>query len=258
MQLAELVGSQEPLGQEFSTVLHDNLWNLYPGEPSAEHEPTHHNLVYLADEMARFVHKLDWPSAHYYVVYLVSRKKYGGSDSMVASMLAGTPDRLIRGVHGLECSVRAYRDRNGGYIPTRHMAVYVSTAPVSRTHLHRAMAMGLMDSIIGPTMDTKTINSILRASLKSCKRHRSRVVFDFDTTGGVLETISTCVNLEACVVVKTHSGYHVWVAPHRVDPLYGKTWYNNLCAVADTAVSMTPLPGTLQGGYPVKVTYCVD
>lgn len=200
------------------------------------------------------------------IAMLAARKKYGGvsrSQEMLDKLIIkrSDADYIVRKMRKFCYVEGCYVDsKTGEELSRRCMAVYIDLIPRHATDAVRIfnnetykwlfeVLNGGIDSSIFRKIDSKLFSAIARSSSR-----RWCCVIDIDSDDkSILDKVIESVGDYIFWISKTRGGYHVLV---RYDKEVGRIIYNELnkydCIEVFRKQAMTPVPGTLQGGFVVK------
>jgi len=216
---------------------------------------------------------------------IVARTKYLGKESDVDiksnlqfyKAVIRSKDRLVRKIK--QVNLDYVVDRNDTPIPPECMAVYVTLSPRDPLRAVKFMVSELTELMYKTCIayracfeseelfETKRLDVLAFTAYHKHKIKTQRVVIDVDARGEkstALEFITRKV-MPVCTygvhtIVETHSGYHVYVDLCKLDKHAKAYLFQELSKIEHPGITevnvntdpMVVLPGTLQGGFPVK------
>lgn len=195
-----------------------------------------------------------------YYLSLFARKKYcpeliWSNDKTQLKRLTSKKKDIIKKIKQLEIEYGLY-DLNGRIVPQESLVMYIHPNPRSQLKAARHLMRKLTD-IICDNSKGFNIHQESLSSLQHCKSKGYFIDFDFDMSKDLFNMdtmIYPYINREATKIVETRGGYHVLVEVDKVTQEYKKSFYKNLSVASDVSGDcMIPIPGTIQGGFKVKI-----
>ena len=210
-----------------------------------------------------------------YIALIVARKKYGASRSeeMLDKLVLkrSDPEYLVRKFQKF-CNVEnCYLDRNTGEpIPPESMAVYIDLTPRSAMKAYRdfinsverwssqltnLLLNGNLDEAERVLKNFRRLDTKLFSSLaKSPATSPYRIVDIDEKSSALLKKVLGALKEHVVWVTETRGGYHVIVRNNRDT---GIIFHEVLRGLDKVELQfgkrlMTPLPGTMQGGFMVN------
>ncbi len=195
-----------------------------------------------------------------YYLSLFARKKYcpeliWSNDKTQLKRLTSKKKDVIKKIKQLEIEYGLY-DLNGRIVPQESLVIYIHPNPRSQKKAARHLMRKLTDIICD---DSKGFN-IHQEALSALQKSKSKGYFiDFDldidkSTFDADSMIYTNINKDAVTLIETRGGYHCLIEVARIDDKYKKTFYKSLKQYSDVEGDcFIPIPGTIQGGFEVRV-----
>lgn len=228
------------------------------------------NLVYDIEEIKDFAKKIlmKLEDDEVYILLLSTRKKYCPVELYRSEEVLGRElirqndlDKIIRKVKKITCVSEVYADRNTlKDVNLNCMAVYVLLDPRSTLKGYgefiEDINKWIYESFKGESKNLELYRRIDIKLFSAIHKNRSRglyIVVDIDKKDEtILDKITDLLNDNIRWVSETHGGYHVIVEKNDDT---GTIIYKNIIGMEYVEVlkdPMTPMPGTLQGGFQVK------
>lgn len=193
---------------------------------------------------------------------LFCRKKYASSgehpwvkaDRNHLKRVTSTKERLKAKLYQMECPIGRYttKGKGGGefVVPQESLVVYCHPNP---RDLWKATINGIIDlaKIVQCQGKNSNPHQEILSTIQRTPARKRVVTFDIDEKDDKVleEAINVCGT--ALDVVETRGGYHLLV--HTKEMPKKTKWYQELSKFADvTGDCLLPIPGCLQGGFPVK------
>jgi len=215
------------------------------------------------------------------VVLGVARRKYCPEGRAISSnqnalfreiFRYDDPQRLLRLLLRFEVSEHCYVDKKTGIsVPPESVAVYIDLNPKSGAKATASFSKAMTDQYIAAISNRDGLEEFthLKSRLYSqVVKHNSRKVYKLlDVDSKVREDVDNAIRLlyEAGVniawVSQTRGGYHVLITCDKgLEAFYKRVWpslqkLNGSCEKPIYELPgdcMTPIPGTYQGGVPVR------
>lgn len=141
-------------------------------------------------------------------------------------------------------------------MPQESLVIYIHPNPRSQKKAARHLIRKLTDIICD---DSKGFN-VYQEALSALQKSKSKGYFiDFDldldkSTFNAEKMVYENINKDAVTLIETRGGYHCLIEVARIDSNYKKIFYQNLKQYSDVEGDcFIPIPGTIQGGFEVKV-----
>jgi hypothetical protein len=228
------------------------------------------SLIYDVDEIKDFVTRVLAPleDDEVYILLLNTRKKYckeelSRSEEILGRELIRDNDvqKTLRKINKIARTDGIYVDRNTlRPVPIHCMAVYCLTDPRSTLKGYgefiEDINRWIYESFKGESKNLELYRRIDIKLFSAIHKNRSRRLFsiiDIDKKDEtILDDVTDLLKGHIKWVSETHGGFHV-IANRVYDA--GVIIYTEIVDMEDVEVlkePMTPLPGTLQGGFQVK------
>ena len=227
------------------------------------------SLIYNEDEIRRFITKVIKPleDDEVYILLLTARKKYSDSISTSQEVVHrdvirnNDPDKMMRKIRRIANVSGIYTDKNTGKdVEPGAFVLYFLTDPRSMLKGYQAFTSDInkwmYSSLKGEyknldyyrKLDIKLFSAIHRSRSRS-----SYFIVDIDIKDdSIMTDISKLLGDEIIWVSETHGGYHMIVNKNKNSGIIMHEKIRGMDYVEILKESMTPLPGTLQGGFEVK------
>lgn len=245
---------------------------------------THYNLIYSKSEIQKFFSKLPiLTTDEIYSAVLFCRKKYatdeqrqslkfGDNAAFDRKLVKGNdPDKFYNTLQRYNIPLGAYTDPNGNEIPENVLALYMTTNPRCCKKATKELVHEIIEGNFQNNYDFTSVESQFKNKIQKFASRKVLVDIDIDTKennilGNVLTTIEG-IGVKPTMVIETKNGYHVLVNIEELSSAE-KNWYRifqtDICVYwqnklhKETIVeiktdTMCPIPGTLQGGFEVKI-----
>jgi len=228
------------------------------------------SMVYDINEIKDFVGRvlMNLEDDEVYVLLLNTRKKYcptelSRSEEVLARDLVreNDIDKILRKINKFSYTDGVYVDRNTlRPVPTHCMAFYCLTDPRSclkgYSEFIEDVNKMIYDSFKGESKNLELYRRIDVKLFSAIHKNRSRRLFsiiDIDKKDDIiLDKVTDLLKGHIKWVSETHGGYHV-IANRVYDS--GVIIYTKIAGMEYVEIlkePMTPLPGTLQGGFEVR------
>lgn len=160
-----------------------------------------------------------------------------------------------------------YRDKNGLSLPETSFTIYITPNARDCRRASVGIVQKITEGLLNPNTPLRLENMVLS---EIHKYSTNKVYLDLDCDpdegddlGEVLTKIYEIIGNTNSHTIKTRSGAHVLVEKETIDPKIKNTFYKDIQKLSDSMQgciewigdSMTPLPGTSQGG---KMPYLMD
>lgn len=254
---------------------------------------SHLELIYDEAEVKRFFDTVLPPLSdlEVYFVSLSARNKYLSEEEQEALHLGRTEmferriirernwDKFLRTLYKFESNEKAYTTKNNSIIPSKCITCYININPSNvlkaYAEYNKTMTEYIYEIANNSIKNNNTENIIYRITksdrllldqLQKCRGTKHLIDVDFDVPDDQFvkmftkELKSKNVSYE---VIDTKSGYHVLMRKDTVKFNFPSLLecYNKQAAIAykektEIVVNkneMVPLPGTSQGGHPVRI-----
>lgn len=192
-----------------------------------------------------------------YYLCLFARNKYCKelthikSDKAQLKRFVSDKERMFQKIKQLEIEVGWYQQKHMA-VPEEALALYITPNP-------RNMMKATVNTMVKLACSIRDMNTEMNAhqeALSEIQKAKSRtcwIDFDIDITDEkhydkVIKAISSEINLDAVVWLKTRGGIHCLVNPEKVEQRYKNSFYQKISKEADqTGDNMIPVPGCTQG-----------
>jgi hypothetical protein len=249
------------------------------------------NLISDEKELTRYFEEIMPPleSQETYFFSLSARNKYLTEEEREELCLGRTEmferrtlrtydyQKFIRLIHKFECNPAAYTTKNNSIIPSKCIICYVNINPSNMLKAYTEFNYVMQEYILelslnalnGRSLDdiSDRLSRIDRLLLDKIQKARGRRVWidiDFDVPKNspllseyIKELKENQIKFE---VIDTHSGYHILLKRETIKYNYLKTLevFDRIASevggeIKQNKNEMVPLPGTFQGGYPVRI-----
>jgi hypothetical protein len=220
-----------------------------------------YRLIYSEELVKEFLDLLpDENEDEIYYLSLFARKKYcpeliWSNDKTQLKRLTSRKKDIIKKIKQLEIDYGLY-DLNSRIVPQESLVIYIHPNPRSQLKAARVLMKKLTDIICDNSKGFNVYQEALSALQKS-KSKGYFIDFDIDTdksTFDANEMVYRFINEEAVTLIETRGGYHVLIEVAKIDEKYKNTFYKNLKLYSDVEGDcFIPIPGTIQGGFNVKI-----
>ena len=215
----------------------------------------HYRVINNLTALQEFV---DWlpelEDSQTYFFTLFGRKKYCSnkkiqSGCQTLSRFVCRKEHIIDRIRQLEVPLGAYKNREIE-LPQECLGLYICVNPRCHEKAAKQLLIKLANKITQP-YEFYNVKTLAMTELHKACGNREFVDFDFDdvTFSSLRQEIEEVVNIDACSVVTTRSGFHLLVKPKKVFDTHQKTWYNGVMALgADVCGDknmLVPVPGTV-------------
>ncbi len=228
------------------------------------------NLIYNINETKDFIERilLNLEDDEVYVLLLNTRKKYCPGELSRSEEVIGRDlirendtDKILRKINKFSYTDGVYVDRNTlRPVPIHCMAFYCLTDPRSSlkgySEFIEDVNKMIYDSFKGESKNLELYRRIDVKLFSAIHKNRSRRLFsiiDIDKKDdAILDKVTDLLKDHIRWVSETHGGFHV-IAKKEYET--GIIIYNQIAKMEYVEIlkePMTPLPGTLQGGFRVK------
>lgn len=204
-----------------------------------------------------------------YIVVLNARKKYcptiASSMEVVARDIIKNNDteKILRKLKKMSTVEGLYTDKNGDIIPNESFALYILPEPRSMLKAYKEFTNNINEWIYADLFGTKNLelyrklNTKLFSAIHKSTSRRNYFIIDIDRKDEQLlnDVIMRLGNGDLIEwISETRGGYHILV--NRLGgELVHKLSISLMPDVEFRKETMTPIPGTLQGGFEVKCKY---
>ena len=213
-----------------------------------------YNIITDLSELEKFISFLpELLAGEKFYVSLLARRKYYkeiSNNNQQLKRFLTTKDLLVSKIKQLEIEVGGYTF-DGKPIPQEALALYISVNPRS---LWRGSCEGLKRLADVVARGDKNVDpqKLIMNCVQSSAGQKNFVVFDIDEKNPDLLKKSLDIVGEQCYI-ETRGGYHLLVDPKTIGEEV-KNWYGQLKQFSDVSgTEMSPIPGTMQGNFPVKL-----
>lgn len=185
---------------------------------------------------------------------LFSRKKYcedqiKSNEKTQLKRFLSDKKSLYERIKQLEVPIGAYPLKEID-APQQSLALYINPNP-------RGLIRATYDGIIRLTELLKNGNknfnphSELMSCIQKTAGRKIYLDFDVDTKDFDFEKLKSIINLSCMDIVETRGGYHLLVRLAEIEPVYKKSFYQNIMklGVDQTGDQLLPVPGCVQGGF---------
>lgn len=198
-----------------------------------------------------------------YYLSLFARKKYSpeliwSNDKTQLKRLTSKKKDIIKKIKQLEIDYGLY-DLNGRIVPQESLVMYIHPNPRSQLKAARVLMRKLTDIICDSSKGFNVHQEALSA-IQGSKSKGYFIDFDFDIANRDYDKHITDIALESLgnrnsfKIIKTRGGYHLLVEVSKIEEQFKKTFYKELSKGSDVSGDcMVPIPGTIQGGFEVKI-----
>lgn len=228
------------------------------------------DLVYDIEEVKDFAKRIlmKLEDDEVYILLLNTRKKYCPVELSKSEEVLGRElvrhndlDKILRKVRKISCAENIYADgKTGRDAPVNCMAIYCLTDPRSTLRGYREFIEDInkmiYDSFKGESKNLDLYRRIDVKLFSAIHKNRSRrlfIIVDIDKKDeAILDKVTDLLRGYIIWVSETHGGFHV-IANKEYDA--GVIIYTQIAGMEYVEVlkePMTPLPGTMQGGFRVK------
>lgn len=220
-----------------------------------------YKLIYDEEIVKEFLELLpEETEDEVYYLSLFARKKYcpeliWSNDKTQLKRLTSKKRDIIKKIKQLEIEYGLY-DLNGRIVPQESLVIYINPNPRSQIKAARVLMKKLTDIICDNAKGFNVHQEALSALQKS-KSKGYFIDFDIDVKDKStfdINTIFSCVNKEAVTMVETRGGYHCLLEVAKISGEHKKSFYQKLSKFSDVEGDcFIPIPGTIQGGFEVKI-----
>lgn len=217
-----------------------------------------YNIISDKDELLRFIEWLPETSErHKFYVSLLARKKYNSSctiDKALLSRKTCHKKDLFNKIWQMEVPFGAYTQKNGEPVPQDALVCYMTINPRDLWKAAIASTKSLVDIVgNGENIFNQNPHQVVMSNIHKSSSNRKYTIFDVDSKDDhILDNIFSIVGRHS--FIETRGGYHVLVEHDKVKSA-NKNWYQDISEFVEVDVvgdEMSPIPGTLQGGFSVK------
>lgn len=228
------------------------------------------SLIKDEQETINFIHKVIKPleNDEVYLTLLCARKKYCNTITSSEEILSreiirhNDVDKILRKFKKSSIVEDIYTDNSGNSIPKEAMALYILLDPRSTIKAYGEFNRGINEWITTSlTTNKRDLDLYRRIDLKlfsAIHKSRSRALYfiiDIDKKDDALlnSIIIPLIKPHIAWISETHGGYHVILERNNITGNYIHHLHQN--PIKDVELlrePMTPIPGTLQGGFLVK------
>lgn len=226
------------------------------------------SLIYDEDEIRRFITNVLKPleDDEVYILLLTARKKYSSVISTSQEVVQrdiirnNDPERILRKIRKIANVRGIYADKNTGEdIPLDALVLYLLVDPRSMLKGYREFVNTIQgwtyDSLKGESKNLEYYRRLdvkLFSAIHSSRSRSHYSVIDVDKKSHeTLAEISRLLKEEIKWTTATHGGFHIIANKNKNT---GAIIYNEISKMQDVEIlknAMTPIPGTLQGGFRV-------
>lgn len=228
------------------------------------------SLIYDVNEIKDFINKVLAPleDDEVYLLLLNTRKKYcqeelSRSEEVLGRELIRDTDinKIIRKIRKIACTDGVYVDRNTlRHVHTNCVVLYMLLDPRSSlkgySEFIEDVNKMIYESFKGESKNLELYRRIDVKLFSAIHKHRSRRLFsivDIDKKDeAILDEVTDLLQGHIRWISETHGGFHV-IADRVYDA--GVIIYTKIVGMEYVEIlrePMTPLPGTLQGGFEVR------
>lgn len=220
-----------------------------------------YQLIYSEELLKEFLSLLpEETEDEVYYISLFARKKYcpeliWSNDKTQLRRLTSKKRDIIKKIKQLEVDYGLY-DLNGKIVPQESLVIYINPNPRSQIKATRILMKKLTDIICDNAKGFNVHQEALSALQKS-KSKGYFIDFDIDVKDKStfdINIVYNYVNRESVTIVETRGGYHCLLKVAKINGEYKKSFYQNLSKFSDVEGDcFIPIPGTIQGGFEVKI-----
>lgn len=200
-----------------------------------------------------------------FMLMLQTRPKYApvgekkGKEVCIKQYLCNYESKnVLKKIEAFEVRKGCYLDNDGNPIDRDLFVVYLSDNPRDTKAAFQQFMEGFARVVNNPQQLSAFVDNTytnLRSYLHS-KAQKKFLVLDVDDKNleASLRILLVTNNIK-CITVETRSGFHVLLYNHILSPAQRKI-VNDWCQeyeVSAEFIRATPVPGTIQGGFPVKL-----
>ena len=233
------------------------------------------SLIYDENEIRRFITGVIKPleDDEVYILLLAARKKYSADVSASQEVVHrdiirdSDPNRMLRKIRRITNVQGIYTNKNTNQeMDPEAFVLYVLADPRSMikgyTEFVSAIEKWQYDSLKGENKNLEYYRKLDVKLFGAIHRSRSRshyFIVDIDKKDeAILEKVTDLLKGHIRWVSETHGGYHLIVDKNKNSGIIVYEKIRGMEYVEILKDSMTPLPGTLQGGFGVKGIYKRD
>lgn len=233
------------------------------------------SLIKDEQETINFIHKVIklLENDEVYLTLLCARKKYCDTITSSEEILSreiirhNDVDKILRKFKKSSITEDVYVDKNNNVIPEEALALYVLLDPRSTLKAYGEFNKSINEWMLNNLRDSNTVltqnlSLYRRIDLKlfsAIHKSRSRPIYfiiDIDKKDSdLLNSIISVDSIKPYIIwiSETHGGYHVILHRNNITGGYiHNLQRNQLKDIEILREPMTPIPGTLQGGFSVK------
>jgi hypothetical protein len=190
-------------------------------------------------------------------MYIIARPKYNKTIKfkkhyMNPKLISNiNVDQFIEKIREYEVPIGHYKDSNGTICPEDSLVIYCTTNPRSMKKSSKQLLYDLMQ---GFTDQNPSIFNNLYGRLNSCilsnKEKINIITIDIDDKSELKDVLSyvDSIKIKVLCIIETRGGYHVLFRQQENIDLIFKN-YKDKYDIGDICCA---IPGTFQGGFPVK------
>jgi len=226
-------------------------------------------LIYSENLLWQFVEEVlvDLQEDEVYIAMLAARKKYGEvstSQEMLDTLIMkdNSPEYILRKMRKFAHVSYVYRDKKTeNYIPPTAMVIYIDLSPKSTIKAYNILFNEYINELYNYTQNSdypvenfRRINSRMFSAIARATSYKPYYIVDIDNKDeDLLQKVYDMLDIHVAWISETRGGYHLIVERNQNA---GKILHTEIIDMTNVEVqskqAMTPLPGTLQGSFPVK------
>ena len=228
------------------------------------------DLIYDINETRDFAEKvlMNLEDDEVYILLLNTRKKYCPIELSKSEEVLGREiirhndlDKILRKIRKISCTNGIYADsKTGKDVPAYCYAIYCLTDPRSTLKGYSGFIEDvnkmIYDSFKGESKNLELYRRIDVKLFSAIHKNRSRRLFtivDIDKKDeAILDKVTDLLKGHIKWISETHGGYHVIAEKEYETGVIIYTQIVKMEYVEILKEPMTPMPGTLQGGFKVK------
>jgi hypothetical protein len=214
-----------------------------------------HNLVYDENQIKQFAKLIDLEHNTHHI-HIIARPKYNKIVKFKTHYMSPrticnlTPEKFVNYVKKYEMPVGYYTDSDGTICPPDSLVIYCTTNPRCNKKAAKKFIHETIDALV--SSDDAMLNNIngrMNSCIMSSKEKTNLITMDIDDKKDLAEVLDFLKQNNICPVanIETRGGYHLLLSDNNVEVVYKK--YRNKHTMGDISCAV---PGTYQGGFPVK------
>lgn len=211
-----------------------------------------YNFIYDSEQVKKFA-RLIGTENHLHLTFLCSRPKYDRrfKQNVISpkSFYNKTADEFLELVRRYEVEYQTYTEKDIP-IPSSALVLYSTTNPRNGRKAGKKLITELIDATFNDTDMFQHLQSRLTSAIMSSKETTNLLTIDIDDKNeyGPVQAFLQAEEIPVVATVETRGGYHILFSPNYKT----KIVYDHLSSKHTIGDTFCPIPGTIQGGFPVR------